>query len=111
MTDFESFDIRAWIKDGLLLGSINNSKLPKKRMSGKAVIVALSLVAAFASTSAVALTVQPASQTPTVIEKQRSGADISSIGNPEVYWDTLIQDLASWKEVPASKWDDLEPIL
>jgi hypothetical protein len=119
MSEFEDFDIRRWLRDGLLQHIPTRERLfERTRRSGltRASIV-LSLVASVGAlqyaTPSCASQVQ--SQWPgfaSTLSQRAAPPDLSLVpGRPEQYWSELTKTISRWGNVEESEPVDVPPLL
>jgi hypothetical protein len=119
MIEFENFDIRLWLRDGLLQhGTPRERSFEFKRRTGLTrAIIALSLIAAVGALeyAAPACASQVQSQWPgsTAGPSQRAAPlDLSLVpGRPEQYWSELTKSIFGWRDAEESEPVDAPPLL
>jgi hypothetical protein len=119
MIEFEDFDIRRWLRDGLLERITHRERLfERKQRSGLTrASVALSLIASVGMLEyeAPACASQVQSQWPTTVQGLSQRAvppDLSLVpGRPEQYWSELTQRISQWDDVKESESVDVPPLL
>jgi hypothetical protein len=119
MNEFADFDIRRWLRDGLLERIAHRERsFTRKRRSGLTrASVALSLIASVGMLEyqAPACASQVQSQWPTAVQglsQQAAPRDLSLVpGRPEQYWSELVQRISQWDDVKESDPVDVPPLL
>lgn len=119
MNEFASFDIRQWLRDGLMARAAPAKRsFAHKRRTGQAASMALSLITvmgalAYANPSCSS---QVQSQWPGTVQRlsqRASPPDLSLVpGRPEQYWSSLTKEISGWGDVAESEATvDVPPLL
>ena len=120
MNEFASFDLRQWLRDGLIVrpAAAKRSFGRKRRTGQVAAGIALSLITAMGALaySSPSYASQVQSLWPERVQglsQRASPPDLSLVpGHPEQYWSNLTKEISGWEDVPESEATvDVPPLL
>jgi hypothetical protein len=119
MIEFKDFDIRQWLRDGLMERVTHRERsFDRKQRSGLTrASIALSLIASIGMLeyAAPACASQVQSRWPAEargLSQQAASPDLSLVpGRPEQYWSALTQRISQWDDVEESESVDVPPLL
>jgi hypothetical protein len=110
MGDFQTFDPRTWVRDGMLSNAPSSPSIQHKRRGRAKQMASLAIGALLASTSFsfsvpagttrqdVPIVVATVSPTATDPESDRLNADDQIVGSPDLVWSRLMKHVGSMNE-------------